>query len=168
MFPYFYKLNKRIISDALSEKLIDYFYANENNFSSIPDGNWYLLSDEVSKFTEVLELKNSCNIWCNVVLLKHLPNTQITRHVDGGWYRKSVLATPLLPYDNYPSTFFYDNEYDEAKATIDFSDRNSVLFNTNKYHDLKTNNFVRLNFQMVFSEPFEVVHNLLLEDKLFK
>ena len=168
MLPYFYKLNKRIISDSLSQKLIEYFYDNENNFSSIPDGNWYLLSEEVKEFKEVSELIKSCSIRCNVVLLKHLPNTQITRHVDGGWYRRSVLATPLLPYKDYPSTYFYENEYDDAVTAIDFTDRNSVLFNTNKYHDLKVNDLVRVNFQMVFSETFENVYNLILEDKLFK
>ena len=168
MFPYFHKFNKRIISDELSQKLIEYFYDNENNFISLPDGNWYLARQEIKEFKEVSELIKSCNGACyGVVFIMQLPNTVVPRHVDGPSFRRSVLATPLLPYTNYPSTYFYENEYDDAVASIDFSDRNSVLFNTSKFHDLKANDSIRVNFQMVFSDTFEDVYKRVIEDKLF-
>ena len=180
MFPYFHKLNKRIISDELSQKLIEYVHDNENDFTSLPDGNWYLLRQEVKEFKEISELIKSCNSTCSgIVLIKQLPNTKVRRHVDRLPFRRTVLTTPLLPYTNYSSTNFYENTYDDEVdyliinddvmpvASIDFSDRNSVLFNTSKWHDLTVNDLTRVNFQILFSDPFEDVYKLALEDKLF-
>jgi hypothetical protein len=134
MFPYFHKFNKRIISDELSQKLIEYFYDNENDFISLPDGNWYLARQEIKEFKEVSELIKSCNGACyGVVFIMQLPNTVVPRHVDGPSFRRSVLATPLLPYTNYPSTHFYENEYDGAGVGYEDVGRKLKNFKIDSY-----------------------------------
>jgi hypothetical protein len=172
MLPYFYNLQKRIISDSFSTKLISIYNENKESFAPFKgpenryDGNRFFPNSVLVDYSEIQSFQKTCVLENRVLLLMQPPHEQVIRHIDRPPFRKSAILTPLLPALNYAPTNFYEND---VKVTeIDFKDRNSVLFNTQKFHDVKNGDSVRLNFQIVFSETFEEVLDLVLNDRLFK
>lgn len=173
MIPYYFDLGRRIISDEISSTLIDLFHAYREDFvqykthsGRVHDGNNFIRGHHLKNNLKIQDLIDSVLLPCYPVLMMHQPNTEISRHVDDPNKRNSIIITPLLPESGFPPTRFYQN--DSLIAECNFEKNNSYLVNTQVYHDLKTNDEYRLNFQLSFNESFDKVLDLFLKNQLFK
>jgi hypothetical protein len=178
MLPYYLDLNKRIISDELSNTLleianrhIDDFieYKGQNNGEL--DGNSSLSSfrrPDLFNHFEILKIKKSCILKFYPVFIMHKPNTVVKRHKDDPNHRNSVIITPLFPKANYVPTRFWEEDKNEPVAICRFENFNSALLNTQMQHDLENIDSYRINLQFCFDESFDVVADLYLTGKLFK
>jgi hypothetical protein len=180
MLPYYLNLNKRLISDELSETLleiaqqhIDDFTDYKGQLTGLKDGNSYIASfrhPELFNHSEIEDLKKSCTLDFFPACMMHRPNTKVDIHSDDPNGRNCVIITPLFPKVNYVPTRFWSNTNSKPTlvAVCDFSDFNSVLVNTQIHHDLENIDSYRFNLQFCFSEPMEMVAQLYQTGKLFK
>jgi hypothetical protein len=181
MLPYYLNLNKRLISDKLSETLlgivkhhIDDFADYKSQSTGKPDGNAYIaylapfIHPDLFLHSEINELKKSCALNFSPTFMMHRPNTKVDIHSDDPNGRNCVIITPLFPKVNYVPTRFWEKDKTEPVAVCDFSDFNSALVNTQINHDLKNIDSYRFNLQFCFNEPMKIVADLYQTGKLFK
>ena len=175
MKPYYLNLNKRLISDSFSTKLVEIAESNINSFESYvskvynePDGIEYLNNNKIAYYPEIAKLKKICRLDFSPVLIMQKPNTVIRPHVDDGNKRSSLLITPLMPRINYVPTLFWDRNTKTHVATCEFPNFNTALINTKELHGLTNINVHRINLQFCFNESFETVANLYETGELFK
>ncbi len=184
MKPYFYKLNKHLIGDEAKAQLIDLAFKNIEQFNAYvgkatgqKDGNCYYTGALFRECEELVSLVARCSIFCYPLFMLHHPYTKVPKHMDDKNHRNCILVTPLFPQENYAPTRFWETlrNFEEQQkqessllAVCDFSDTMPVLLNTQVVHDLETKEGFRLNLQLCFNEPFEVVAELIEQDRLFK
>lgn len=173
MLPYFYKLDKRLISKETSDFLIKFVLENINKFiknipdSGFPEGNNHYFGKELLDIKEIQKLKNSCSINFYPVIYLQKPNDIVIPHIDNKKYRRSTLIHPLYPLENYSPTYFWGNDANPV-AVCEFNDRLPAFLNVDKYHSLKNNNTYRFNLQFSFQENFDTVISLYQQNKLFQ
>jgi len=173
MLPYYVKMDKRLISDSLSDNLVKFALENVDKFTDhvtdqdSKDGNSYYTSNELHKIPEIKQLLDSCSIKFYVILYMHKPNVKVVKHKDNPKYRKANLIHPLHPTTEYASTVFWEDSINPV-CECDSTDRLPVFLNLDKYHGLQNNNNIRLNLQFSFQESFETVVELYQQGKLFK
>lgn len=171
MLPYFLKLKNRLISDQLSEMLIDISLNNVDKFTEhiadtgITDGNNYLHSEKLELIPEIKTLKDCCSLDFYTIIYMHKPNSKVIKHIDNPKYRRSNIIHPLFPKKNYASTYFWEG--DDQIAVCEFTDNLPVILNLDKYHSLDNFNTYRINLQFSFKEDFETLVNLYQSNKLF-
>ena len=99
----------------------------------------------------------------------HKPNSEVIKHKDKKVGRDTVLMMPIHPITNYPSTNFWNQDKENLITICEFTDNNSVFFNTQEIHSLHNNNDeYRINLQMCFEEDIQTVVDMYEADKLFK
>ncbi len=179
MIPYFFETANRIISQDLSEKLIEISFNNLEKFISykskltpgLVDGNNFLYGPLLDSLDEIKKITNSCSLSCFPMIIMHKPMVKVIKHRDDPNKRNTVLSTPLFPNKEYVSTNFWEKDQNGVAtllaAVCVFTNNNSVFLNTNKIHNLENNDNYRLNLQFCFDEPFEHVTELYKENKLF-
>ena len=179
MLPYYLNLNKRLISDELTETLseiaknhIDDFIDYKSQVTGKKDGNSFLSAfrhADLFNYSEIEELKNSCTLKFFPLFIMHRPSTTVDIHVDDPNGRNCVIITPLFPKENYaPTRFWEKKDKTEPVAVCNFDNFNSTLVNTQQYHDLKNFDSYRINLQFCFTEPMEEVAHLYETGQLFK
>jgi hypothetical protein len=176
MLPYFYNLNKKIISKELIDKIRQTVFDNVDKFTAFShrpneyDGNNYITGETLySLIPEVLDLKKSFNLNTWAMLVMHKPNTEVIKHKDKKVGRDTVLMMPIHPITNYSSTNFWNQDKDNLITVCEFTDNNSVFFNTQEIHSLHNNNDeYRINLQMCFEEDIQTVVDMYEAGKLFK
>lgn len=175
MYPYFLNLNKRIITDELANYMLEIANSKLDSFvdyrgqeTNTLDGNSYLYTEEITNNPEILQLKDSCNLYFFALVMMHRPNVTVVKHIDDPNHRNCLIITPLEPKENYASTRFWEKGNPNPVANCTFPNFNSALVNTQKIHDLENTNTYRFNLQFCFNEPFEVVSDLYIKGKLFK
>lgn len=172
MLPYYLKMDKRLISDELSDKIAKFALNNLHKFSSHTtdegnyDGNSYFTCDELQEVPEIKHLMDSCSIPFYAIIYLHKPNVKVVKHKDNPMFRKANLIHPLFPLTDYAPTSFWEDE-NTPVAVCDFSDRLPVFLNLNKYHGLTNNDNIRINLQFSFLESFDTVIELYTQGKLF-
>lgn len=175
MLPYFYNLDKNIISKDLIDKIRETVFNNTDKFTAFShkpneyDGNNFITGELLySLIPEVLELKKSFNLNTWAMLIMHKPNSEVIKHKDKKVGRDTVLMMPIHPTTNYPSTYFWKQDNDDPVAICEFNN-NSVIFNTQEMHSLYNNNDdYRINLQMCFEEDIQTVVDMYKNNKLFK
>ena len=175
MSQYFLNLNKRLISDELSNTLLEIanrklesFIDYHGQLTNEWDGNSYLYVDEISNNPDIVRIKNSCSLYFFTVIMMHKPNVTVKKHVDDPNNRNCLIITPLAPKENYAPTRFWEKGNPNPVAVCDFSDFNSALVNTQMIHDLENCESYRFNLQFCFNEPYQVVKELYEKGELFK
>jgi hypothetical protein len=178
MLPYYLNLNKRLISDDLSETLleiaknhIDDFIDYKGQSTGILDGNSFLSSfrhADLFNHSEIEELKNSCTLKFFTLFMMHRPNTIVKIHADDPNGRNCIIITPLFPKINYVPTRFWEKDKKDPVAVCHFDNFNSTLVNTQVLHDLKNIDSYRINLQFCFTESMEEVAHLYETGQLFK
>lgn len=175
MNDYFYQLDFHIFSDSEKDELIEVAVNHFDDFRSYTtstgfhDGNYFWRGEDLYNKQFVKDLVSSCRLECVPVLIKHNPRSTVYKHVDDPNKRNTVLSVPLKPKKDYPFTYFFETRESERPAGIaEFLDMKPCLLNTQKVHGLiNTSKELRINFQLMFNDSFEVVRNLLIENKLF-
>ena len=178
MLPYYLNLNKRLISNELSETLleiaknhIDNFINYRGQLTGRKDGNSFLSPFGNANFfnhSEIEELKNSCMLKFFPLFMMHRPNTKVDIHIDDPNNRNCVIITPLFPKINYVPTRFWKKNKTELVAVCNFDNFNSTLVNTQISHDLENIDSYRFNLQFCFKESMEEVAHLYETGQLFK
>ena len=178
MLPYYLNLNKRLISDELSETLLEIAKNHINDFTDykgqatgIADGNSYIAPfrhASLFNHNEIQEFKNSCILKFFPVFMMHRPNVKVDIHADDPNGRNCVIITPLFPKTNYVPTRFWEKDKTEPVAICHFDNFNSTLVNTQIHHDLENIDSYRFNLQFCFTEPMEEVAHLYQTGQLFK
>jgi hypothetical protein len=178
MLPYYLNLNKRLISDDLSQSLIkiakhhiDDFTDYKSQETGLKDGNSYIAPfshSELFNHSEIKELTNSCMLKFFTIFMMHRPNTIVDIHVDDPNGRNCVIITPLFPKVNYVPTRFWGKNKTDLLSVCHFDNFNSTLVNTQIYHDLENIDSYRFNLQFCFTEPIEEVAHLYETGQLFK
>ena len=178
MLPYYLNLNKRLISDELSETLleiakvhIDEFRDYKGQANGLTDGTSYIAGPRHAEFfnhNEIKELKNSCTLKFFPLLMMHRPNTKVHPHIDDPNNRNCVIITPLFPKVNYVSTRFWGENKTDLLSVCHFDNFNSTLINTQIIHDLENIDSYRFNLQFCFNESMEKVAHLYETGQLFK
>lgn len=181
--PYFHKLSQPMLSDEVKDRIASSALKALDKFVSYVtttekhDGSNYYLGPILNDESEIQSIVKSCSLRCVPALILHYPHTKIPKHTDEANKRNTVLINPLLPKKNYTPTWFWDpslpveawhDETLQPVATIDFSDRLPVLFNTQLPHSLESGEEIRMNLQFCFDEPFDIVYQRLLSGTLFK
>jgi hypothetical protein len=183
MEPYFYKIEKDILTTELKDFIVEKSLDNKNRF--IPyrsrahkyvDGNNFYFGSLITQHPEIIKVVASCSIKCYPVILLHKPNTRVIKHVDDPNKRNCVLSIPLYPKENYSPTWFWEKEGSSIDwkdkplkllATCNFANMQPAFLNTQIVHSLDTFDSYRLNFQLCFNDPFEKVVELYKQNKLF-
>ena len=178
MLPYYLNLNKRLVSDKLSETLleiakihIDEFRDYKGQESGTTDGTSYIAPfrhSELFNHSEIEELKKSSTLNFFPIFMMQRPNTVVKIHADDPNGRNCVIITPLFPKVNYVPTRFWEKDKTEPIAVCHFDNFNSTLVNTQIHHDLKNIDSYRINLQFCFTEPMEEVAHLYETGQLFK
>lgn len=176
MDPFFYKLPDRLLDDAtenlLAQKAMenpDEFFAYKGQLTGKEDGNYIFVRGFLRELASVQQLMKNCTVECYPLIMRHFPNTSVPIHVDNPNGRNCVIISPLVPKENYVSTYFWENVNSTAPSAIaDFSDRMPILVNTQQLHSLTNNSNLRMNFQLCFTDDFSVIKKLIIEDRLFK
>jgi len=94
------------------------------------------------------------------------PNSLMGIHTDGyGCFTKI-----LLPIKGEDPLHFYNSRDDEIPACTLIPKINSpIVFNTEKLHGgVRTNNEWRVNFQIMLTEPYDIVLERIKNNSLFK
>ena len=174
MDPYYYNIPNNIFSVEFKKYIQKFSMDNLDNFTThrnrknIPDGNRYYYSEIFKRHLEVQYLMQCSTIPFYMIIMLHNPNTTVVKHVDGQSRRSAVIMEPVCPIENYPPTWFWGGEqWETLQATADFSDMKPKLVNTQQPHNLETHDTYRINVQLCFSEPYEVVKELLENNILF-
>ena len=178
MLPYYLNLNKRLISDELSEILsetaknhIDEFRDYKSQNFGVTDGNSYIAGPRHAEFfnhNEIKELKKVCTLNFFPIFMMQKPNTVVKIHADDPNGRNCVIITPLFPKVNYVPTYFWEKDKTEPVAVCHFDNFNSTLVNTQILHNLENIDSYRINLQFCFTEPMEEVAQLYETGQLFK
>ena len=178
MLPYYLNLNKRLISDELSEILleiahqyIDDFTDYKGQASGLTDGTSYIAPfrhADLFNHIEIEELKKVCTLNFFPIFMMQKPNTVVKIHADDPNGRNCVIITPLFPKENYVPTCFWEKYKTEPVAVCNFDNFNSALVNTQIRHNLKNIDSYRINLQFCFTEPMEEVAHLYETGQLFK
>jgi len=179
MLPFYYlNLNKRLISDALSETLLEIVHQHINDFIDYKgqeggkkDVNSFISlfrHADLFKHNEIEELKKFCTLNFFLTFVMHRPNTIVDIHIDDTNGINCVIITPLFPNVNYVPTYFWERGKIEPVAVCHFDNFNSTSVNTQHYHNLENNDTYRFNLQFCFTEPMEVVAALYQKGELFK
>lgn len=173
---HYYDLNLKLFSAETLAALTALALTNKDNFveyrgrrTNTPDGNNYLIFG-IRDIPEVREFMENCVLETYPVLFMHHPLSHVVRHVDDANKRNCVIIQPLSPVGNYSSTIFWDS-YDsiEYSDVADFSDMNAKLVNTQVIHSVENaSTSPRINFQFCFSESFDFVKKLALDNGLFR
>jgi hypothetical protein len=179
MNPYFFNLNYSILTEEEKTSIIDFAKVNDDQIKAfIPtvgpnvgkhDGNFYWPGSALNENNIIARLTETCKKAFIPFILKQLPNTSVYIHKDESPKRSCILVVPLAPTQNYAPTLFWENRDDKQPiCSASFLNMNTTLMNTTKLHSLiNTSNELRLNFQLAFSEPYEEIQQLLIENKLF-
>jgi hypothetical protein len=178
MLPYYLNLNKRLISDELSETLleiakihIDEFRDYKGQASGLTDGTSYIAPfrhADLFNHIEIEELKKVCTLNFFPIFMMQKPNTVVKIHADDPNGRNCVIITPLFPKVNYVPTCFWEKGKTEPVAVCHFDNFNSTLVNTQILHNLENIDSYRINLQFCFTEPMEEVAQLYETGQLFK
>ena len=178
MLPYYLNLNKRFISDELSETLleiakqhIDQFRDYTGQSNGLKDGTSYISPfrhADLFNHSEIEELKKSSTLNFFPIFMMQKPNTKVKIHADDPNGRNCVIITPLFPKENYVPTRFWEKGKTEPVAVCHFDNFNSTLVNTQRYHDLINIDSYRINLQFCFTESMEEVTHLYQTGQLFK
>ena len=178
MLPYYFNLNKRLISDELSETLleiakkhIDDFTDYKGQQNGLKDGNSYIAPfrhADLFNHSEIEELKKVCTLNFFPIFMMHRHTTKVDIHIDDPNSRNCVIITPLFPKVNYVPTRFWEKGKTEPVAICHFDNFNSTLVNTQIYHDLENIDSYRFNLQFCFNESMEKVAHLYETGQLFK
>lgn len=176
MEEFFYKLNHKLLDTETEKILVQVAEEKQTEFvqyaghnTGKPDGNYYFIRGPLRELEGVQKWVKSCVLDCYPLIMRHYPNIEVPRHVDNPNGRNCIIISPLLPAEDYVPTNFYKTLDDETPAaTIDFKDRMPVLLNTQQVHGLQNNDKLRINFQLCFTEKYEVVKELIKTDQLFK
>lgn len=183
MEPYFYKLNRDIFSKEIKTKIVNFTFNNLDKFISYKsqqinyeDGNNFYSRSGILLSEEIQTLINSCSLQCFPVIMLHKPNTKVAKHIDDPNGRNCVLATPLYPETNYSPTWFWKKEgrfndwqIKQLKllATCHFDDMLPAFLNTQEIHSLENLDTYRINLQLCFKEPFNIVVEKYKNNELF-
>jgi len=178
MLPYYLNLNKRLISDELSETLlelakkhIDEFTDYRGQANGLPDGTSYIAPFKHANLfnhIEIEELKKNCTLNFFPIFMMQRPNTVVKIHADDPNGRNCIIITPLSPKGSYVPTRFWEKNKTEPVAVCHFDNFNSTLVNTQMLHDLENINNYRINLQFCFTESMEKVAHLYETGQLFK
>ena len=103
-------------------------------------------------------------------LLYYRPKTNAEMHTDAMPGRISVMCWPVYPNTNYPPILFWEkdqngNPYKVAEAGADGV---PFIFNATKLHSVDSVSEPRINLQISFYEPIELIAQLIKENRLFK
>lgn len=175
MIPYFFDLGFSIFSHEEKEEILEVANVNRKKFISyiskqgVKDGNELWKGDDLSRLPCIKKYLDSCNIEIFAMLVMHLPGVSIVKHIDEPNRRNCAISTPIRPFLNYPPTYYFSSrESTTPVAVATFPKMNSCLLNTQEFHSLKnTSTDFRLNVQLAFNDPFEVVVDLIKNKKLF-
>jgi hypothetical protein len=115
---------------------------------------------------EVRETMKRICVPCVAVVIRHLPDAENRPHKDN-IRRGCAIAVPIIPFDEFASTVFWTDKNVYA-GEVDYSNRKPALLNLQKFHSVKNNNNVRLNFQLSFTQSYEVIRNLAESGKLIQ
>lgn len=173
MLPYFYKLEKKLVSEELLQtfrnialKNIDQFTTHiDDNGNS--DGNNYLYHEDLQNFPEINQLRKRSNIDFYIILYMHKPNSVVVKHRDNPKYRKTNIIHPLLPLEEYASTMFYESYEHQTPIICEYKNDLPVILNLSKFHSVNNNNNYRINLQFSFKEDFDTLVNLYKDQKIF-
>lgn len=172
MEPYFYSIDKPLISKSCKENILRYADDEQKAFTAYQmkngnyDGNNYLkFNFDLDK--ELILLSENCTLECYGMLIMHKPFSEVVKHRDGPFGRNCVLSIPIYPTVDYSATLFYDNDNNFA-AKCKFNNLLPTFLNTQQTHGLKNGKHRRLNLQLCFEESFEVVVDLYKKEQLFK
>ena len=178
MLPYYLNLNKRLISDELSETLLEIAknhiyefrdYTGQSTGST--DGTSYISPfrhANLFNHSEIEELKKVCTLNFFPIFMMQKPNTVVKIHADDPNGRNCVIITPLFPKVNYVSTRFWGENKTDLLSVCHFDNFNSTLINTQIIHDLENIDSYRFNLQFCFNESMEKVAHLYETGQLFK
>lgn len=179
MNPYFYNLDYSIITEEEKSSIIEFAKINDEKIKAFvpkvgpntgkPDGNFYWPGAALNENNVIAKLTESCTKKFIPFILKQLPHTSVYIHRDESPYRSCILVVPLAPVINYAPTLFWEDRDSIAPiCSAEFANMNTILMNTSQLHSLNnTSDNLRLNFQLAFSEPYEEIQQLLIENKLF-
>lgn len=182
MIPYFYQFSTPIIYSAARQSILNVVHKYKDNFkeyispnSTETDNNWFLGPRKMPTYRQefdksIIDLLDNITLSCYPVIFLHPPNKTIPRHTDDEHNdRNTVLIFPLQPLDDYPPTFYYDPpDMNQPIAVARFINGNPCLLNTQMCHGLTNYTQVdRINFQICFKEPFDLVFELAASGQLF-
>lgn len=194
MLPYFYKLNKVLLSTETKENLAQYCIENRDTvFKPTPfrwpsdiankfDDPYYkgLLYNRqlfkrniVSKYPEILNLIDSCAIPpTDIKLFLTPPNTSVGRHRDVTPSRVTALCIPISPSSNYSSTHYHlDIDPDKEPSpvsTITYEDMMPVFLNTMELHSVDMSENHRISFQLGFEQSIQELVTMWQNNTFFK
>ena len=175
MLPYFLNLNKRFISDDLAKTILTLAEKNKKHFihyrmqsTGLPDGNAYLTLRAPFTIPGIEKIKSSCSLELLPLVMMHVPNVVVDKHIDDPNKRNCLLITPLSPKENYVPVHFWEEDGLEPAATCEFEKFNSAIINTQVLHELTNGNEYRFNLQFCFNESFDEVIDLYQKGILFK
>jgi hypothetical protein len=176
MLPYFFNLETSLFSFEEKDEILEIANKNRKNFigyvskKGFKDGNDLWKGDELSTLPCIKNYLDSCNIEVFAMLVRHAPGITVIKHIDEPNRRNCAIATPIRPFFDYsPTYYFSDRESVTPIATATFPNLNSCLLNTQEVHALRNySKETRINVQLAFNESFDVVCDLIKNNRLFK
>lgn len=187
MSPYFYQFVHDLLSEKsrdllrnLADENNDLFFQYQSATTGTIDNNCYLTVRTLPEFTkekysEIFDLLDSCVLANYPIIMMHFPGIHVPMHRDDPNRRNCVISIPIQPVKGYSPTHFYKLKSEQSHAinrqpiaSAEFINGYPCLLNTQELHGLTNQSSQkRYNFQICFHESWEVVYNLVLENKLF-
>jgi hypothetical protein len=177
MLPYFIPMPELAISDELKDKIFSRCYNDKSIREDDCVGTEYFnrnlrLAKEVFDIEqEAIELENRFTIpRVHKSLLYYKPGDTAEIHVDAMFGRVSVMCWPIFPKVEYhPLVFWEKNDQGTPyKVTEVGLDGTPFIFNATKLHSVGINTIPRINLQVSFYEPIELIAQMIKENRLFR
>ncbi len=104
------------------------------------------------------------------LMLRHLPNVAVDKHIDDQNKRNSVVFFPIAPIIDFSPTLFWDLAADEEPCeVVSYPNMCPCLINTQKIHSVYNQSLqTRYSLQICFDENFSVVKKLAENGELFR
>lgn len=174
MLDYFYKSDYHLFPEEIRLELREHallnasFWRNGNEDVGY-DGNDVTMFQS-TRIKVIDDLVRNCQLSTQTVLIKHPPNRDVVRHVDGlQWPRNTVIGIPLT-VGKHTDTYFWESfDSVEPAAIVTYENTLPVVLNTTKFHSLVNDTDLdRLTLQFEFRQPIEEVVSYLKARTLFK
>jgi hypothetical protein len=166
---------------ALSKRLKDKIFARCYNDRAIredrcigPDffnRSLSLANDVFDSDPEGIALENKFTLPCiHRSLLYYKPGDDAKMHIDAMPGRISAMCWPVYPDTKYPPIFFWEKDQDGNAYKVASAGGDGVpfIFNATRLHSVEISSIPRINLQVSFYEPIELIAQLIKENRLFK
>ena len=177
MLPYFIPMPDLALSDSLKDKIFERCYNDrairEDDCigSEFFNRNKTLADEFFNSDPESIALENKFTLpRIHKSLLYYRPKTNAEMHTDAMPGRISVMCWPVYPNADYPPILFWEKDQDGNPYKVASAGEDGVpfIFNATRLHSVEISSIPRINLQVSFYEPVEIINQLIKENRLFK